>query len=43
VGFSSYEVRRRIPYIGETRLADGAATWKRITRGMIEILVGAEV
>jgi len=33
VDFSSYEVRERAPYLGETRLTLGEATWKRITRG----------
>jgi hypothetical protein len=43
VDFSSYEVKEKGPYIGETRLTLGEATWKRITRGMIEVLVGGEV
>ena len=44
VAFSSYEVRERGPYMGETRLTVGEeATWKRITRGMVQILVGGEV
>jgi hypothetical protein len=43
VAFSSYEVRERGPYLGETRLTLGEATCKRITRGMIEVLVGGEV
>jgi hypothetical protein len=43
VAFSSYEVKERAPYIGETRLSLGDATWKRITRGMVEVLVGREV
>jgi hypothetical protein len=43
VAFSSYEVRERGPYMGETRLTVGEATWKRITRGMVEVLVGGEV
>jgi hypothetical protein len=43
VAFSSYEVRERGPYLGETRLTVGEATWKRITRGMVEMLVGGEV
>jgi hypothetical protein len=43
VAFSSYEVRERGPYLGETRLTMGEAAWKRITRGMVEVLVGAEV
>lgn len=42
VTFSSYEVRERGPYLGETRLTVGEATWKRITRGMVELLVGGE-
>jgi hypothetical protein len=43
VTFSSYEVRERGPYLGETRLTVGEATWKRITRGVVEVLVGGEV
>jgi hypothetical protein len=43
VDFSSYEVRERAPYLGETRLSLGEATWKRITRGVVEVLVGEEV
>jgi hypothetical protein len=43
VVFSSYEVRDRRPYMGETRLTVGEATWKRITKGMVEVLVGGEV
>jgi hypothetical protein len=43
VGFSSYEVRERGPSVGETPLTLGEATCKRITRGMIEVLVGGEV
>jgi hypothetical protein len=43
VVFSSYEVTDRGPYLGETRLTVGEATWKRITRGMVEVLVGGEV
>ena len=34
VVFSSYEVRERAPYQGEAR-------WKPITRGIVEVLVGA--
>jgi hypothetical protein len=41
--FSSYEVRERGPYLGEPRLTVEEATWKRITRSMVEVLVGAEV
>jgi hypothetical protein len=43
VTFSSYEVREREPYLGETRLTVGEATWKCITRGMVETVVGGEV
>jgi hypothetical protein len=43
VDFSIYEVRERAPYMGETRLSVGEATWKRITRSMVEVLVGGEV
>ncbi len=43
VTFSSYEVRESGPYLGETRLTLGEATWKRTTRGMVELLVGEEV
>ena len=43
VDFSSYEVTERGPYLGETRLTLGEATWKRITKGMVEVLVGGEV
>ena len=43
VAFSSYEMKERGPYLGETRLTLGEATWKRITTGMVEVLVGGEV
>ena len=43
VDFSSYGIRERGPYLGETRFTVGEATWKRITRGMVEVLVGGEV
>ena len=43
VAFSSYEVTERAPYMGDTRLRVGEATRKRITRGMVEVLVGGEV
>jgi hypothetical protein len=43
VTFASYEVRERGPYLGETRLTLGEATWKRITKGMVEVLVGGGV
>jgi hypothetical protein len=29
--------------MGEVRVSLGEATWKRITRGMVEVLVGGEV
>jgi hypothetical protein len=43
VAFSNYDIKERAPYMGETRLSVGEATWKRITRGMVESLVGGEV
>ena len=43
VAFSTYEVKERALYLGETRVSIGEATWKRITRGMVEVLVGGEV
>jgi hypothetical protein len=43
VAFSSYEVKERALYLGETLLSVGEATWKRITRGMVESLVGGKV
>ena len=43
VAFSSYEVKERALFLGETHLSVGEATWKRITRGMVEVLVGEEV
>ena len=43
VTFSNYGIRERGPYLGETRLTVGEATWRRITRGMVEVLVGGEV
>jgi hypothetical protein len=43
VVFSSYAVKERAPYMGEVRLSLGEATWNRITRGMVEVLVGGEV
>ncbi len=43
VTFSSYGIRERGPYLGETRLTVEEATWKRITRGMVEVLMGREV
>jgi hypothetical protein len=43
VAFSSYEVKVRATYLGETRLSVGEVTWKRVTRGRVEVLVGGEV
>jgi hypothetical protein len=43
VAFSSYEVKERAPYMGETRPSLGEATWKRLTRAIVEVLVGGEV
>ena len=41
VVFASYEVKERAPYLGETKLTIGEASWKPITRGMVEVLVCA--
>ena len=41
--FSSYEVVDRAPYLGETRARIGDATWKRLDRTIVEVLVGGEV
>ncbi len=43
VVFSSYEIKERAPYLGETRLTIGEPTWKTIDRETVEILVGQEV
>jgi hypothetical protein len=43
VGFSSYEIEERAPYLGETRARIGGATWKRLDRGGVEVLVGGKV
>jgi hypothetical protein len=43
VTFSTYDVTERAPYLGETRLTIGEPTWKRITRNMVEALVGCRV
>jgi hypothetical protein len=43
VVFSSYEVVERAPYLGETRARIGDATWKRLDRTSVAILVGGEV
>jgi hypothetical protein len=43
VVFSSYEVVERAPYLGETRAWIGDATWKRLDRTAVELLVGGKV
>jgi hypothetical protein len=43
VAFSSYEVVERAPYLRETRAWIGDATWKRLDRTSVVILVGGEV
>jgi hypothetical protein len=43
VFFSSYEVVERAPYLGETRAWKGDATWKRLDRAIVEVLVGGKV
>ena len=43
VVFSSYEVEDRAPYLGETRARIGDATWKRLDRATVEVLVGGKV
>ncbi len=43
VAFSSYEVTERAPYLGETRAWIGDATWKRLDRVSVEVLVGGKV
>ncbi len=42
VVFSSYEIRERAPYLGETRLTLGEPTWKSLGRETVEVLVGQE-
>jgi hypothetical protein len=41
--FSSYKVEERAPYLGETRAWIGDATWKRLDRLTVEVLVGGKV
>jgi hypothetical protein len=41
--FSSYEVKERAPYLGETRLTIGEPTCKSLDRESVEALVGDEV
>ena len=43
VVFSSYEVTERAPYLAETRTWVGDATWKRLDRTTVELLVGGKV
>jgi hypothetical protein len=43
VVFSSYEVVERAPYLGETRACIGDATWKRLDRATVEVLVDGKV
>ncbi len=43
VVFSSYEVKERAPYLGETKLTIGEPTWKTLDRESVEALVGQEV
>jgi hypothetical protein len=43
VVFSSYEVVERAPYLGETRTWIGDATWKRLDRASVEVLVGGKL
>jgi hypothetical protein len=43
VVFSSYEVKQRAPYMGETRLTIGEPTWKTLDRESVEALVRQEV
>jgi hypothetical protein len=43
VVFSSYEVAERAPYLGETRAWIADATWKRLDRATVEVLVGGKV
>ena len=43
VVFSSYTVKERAPFLGETRLPIGEPTWKTLDREIVETLVGQEV
>jgi hypothetical protein len=43
VVFSSYEVVERAPYLGETQAWIGDATWKRLDRASVEVMVGGKV
>ena len=42
VVFSSYEVQERAPYLGEGRAWLGDATWKRLDRATVKVLVGGK-
>lgn len=43
VVFSSYEIEERAPYLGETRARIGGATWRRLDRAKVEVLVGEKI
>ena len=43
VVFSSYEVKERAPYMGETRLTVGEPVWKMLDREAVEASVGQAV
>ena len=38
--FSSYEITKRAPYLGESRYTIGEHTWKRLDRASVETLIG---
>ncbi len=40
---TSYEVKERAPYLGETRLTIGEPVWKALDPKSVEALVGEEV
>ncbi len=43
VVFSNYEVTERAPYLGERKTWIGDATWKRLDRATVEVLLGGKV
>ena len=43
VVFANHDVEERAPYLGETRARIGTATWKRLDRATVEVLVGEKV
>ena len=43
VVFSSYKVEERAPYLGKRRAWTGDATWKRLERPTVEVLIGEKV